>query len=131
MLLAEWGVGQVLWSLFWLFLFVMWFWLVITIFVDLIRSDDMGGWGKALWAIGIIIVPFFGVFLYLIIRGGSMHERAATQAKADQEAFRAYVQQSAGTSSTADELAKLASLRDAGSISSEEYETLKAKAVGS
>ena len=92
------------------------------------RSHDLSGWAKALWVLFVVILPFLGVLVYLIARGGKMHERAEQQAyRQDQEA-RAYVQQVAGTS-TADQLAKLADLRDRGVISAEEFEREKAKAL--
>ena len=72
MLAAEWGSGQVFWSILWFFLFPIWIWLLITCFADIFRSDDLGGWGKALWSIFIIVLPYLGVFVYLIVRGGRM-----------------------------------------------------------
>ena len=77
---AEFGTGQVLWSMFWFFLFVLWIWLIIVVFSDIIRSDDMSGWGKAGWSVLIIFLPFLGVFMYLIVRGDSMGARSAGRA---------------------------------------------------
>ena len=93
-------------TMLYFFLFIIWIWLLITVFVDIFRSHDMGGWAKALWVIFIIILPFLGVFVYLIARGGKMHERAAQQAAQQQKAFDQYVKQAAGTSgdTTADQL---------------------------
>ena len=126
---AEFGTGQVLWSILWFFLFFMWIWLVITIFADIIRSR-MSGWGKALWTIGIIALPFLGVFLYLIVNGADMNRRAAEDAQASDAAAQAYIRQAAGTRpSTADELSKLADLHSAGKLSDAEYQQAKAKAV--
>ena len=76
MLAAEWGTGEVLWSMMWFFLFVIWIWLIIVVFGDIIRSQDMGGGAKAFWVIFIILVPYLGIFVYLIARGGGMAERA-------------------------------------------------------
>src|SRR5580698_6043399 len=92
------------------FLFVIWIWLLIVVFSDIFRSHDLGGWAKALWSIFIIVVPFLGVFVYLITRGGKMHERAAAQAAQQQKAFDQYVKQAAGTTgeTTADQLHKFA-----------------------
>jgi hypothetical protein len=98
------------------------------VFIDIFRSHDMSGWAKALWVLFVVILPFLGVLVYLIARGGKMHERAERQAAQQDEAFRTYVQQSAGTSS-ADQLAKLADLRDRGVISAEEFEREKAKVL--
>lgn len=126
MLAAEWGVGQMLWSMFWLFLFVLWISLVMQVFGDIVRSADLSGVRKALWALLIIVLPYFGVLLYLIVRGGSMSERAVQRATADQEAFRAYVR-GAGGGSDVDQLAKLADLHDAGKVSENEYQALKSR----
>jgi hypothetical protein len=128
-LLAEFGSGQVFLSMLWFFLFFIWIWLLIAVFGDIFRSKDLSGWGKALWSIFIIFLPYLGVFVYLIARGHKMGEHAA-QAAADQEAqFRQYVQNVSTTSSGADELAKLADLRDKGVISEEEFQQAKAKAL--
>ena len=112
-------------------MFIIWIWLLIMVFSDIFRSRDLSGWGKALWVIGIIILPWLGVLIYLIARGGKMHERQIQAAQAQQEAFRQYVQETAtsSSSSTADQLAKLADLRDKGVITPAEFETEKAKAL--
>jgi hypothetical protein len=110
-----------------LFIFIIWFWLLIVIFGDIFRSHDMGGMAKALWVIFIIILPFLGIFVYLIARGGKMHERAAAQAQQQQKAFDSYVQEAAGGSSAADQLSKLAALKDQGTISQAEFDAQKAK----
>src|SRR5580698_7939998 len=97
-------------TMLYFFLFIIWIWLLITVFVDIFRSHDMGGGAKALWCIFVIILPFLGVFVYLIARGGKMHERAAAEAAQQQKAFDAYVKQTAGTTgeTTADQLHKFA-----------------------
>ncbi len=112
-----------------IFVFVLWFWLLIIIFGDIFRSHDMGGGAKTLWVIFVIILPFIGIFTYLIARGGKMHERAAKDAQAQQSAFDDYVRQTAGTSgsSTADQLSKLADLKAQGVLSDAEFEAQKAK----
>ena len=122
------GTGQVLWSLIWFFLFFIWIWLLITIFADIFRSD-MGGLGKAGWIVLVIVLPFVGVLLYLIINGDEMNDRAAEQAQQNEAAFRNYVQDAAGGSSSADELTKLSSLHDSGKISDDEYAAMKAKVI--
>ena len=110
MILAEFGSGQVLWSIFWFFLFFMWIWLVISIFGDIIRSDDLSGVAKALWSLAIIFMPYLGVFIYIIARGGQMGERQVQTMQAQEQAAQSYIRDVAGSSSTADELAKLADL---------------------
>jgi ABC-type multidrug transport system fused ATPase/permease subunit len=118
---------NVFWSIFIFFLWVMWFWILITVFIDIFRSHDLSGWGKALWFLFVLCIPLVGVLVYLIARGGKMHERAAKQAQRQDEEFRAYVQQAAGSENTADQLAKLADLRDRGVITAEEFDREKAK----
>ena len=83
------------------FLLIIWFWLLIIIFCDIFRSRDLSGWAKALWSIFVIILPFLGIFIYLIARGGKMHERAEQAAQAQQRPFDNYVKQAAGTGATA------------------------------
>jgi type VI protein secretion system component VasK len=118
-------------SVLWIVLFVAWLWLAFTVIFDIFRSSDLSGFSKALWVIFVIFLPFLGVFLYLIVRGGKMHERAAQQAQAQKQAFDQYVRDTAGTSgSTADELHKLAGLRDSGTITPAEFEAQKAKLLG-
>ena len=120
-------------TMLYFFLFIIWIWLLIMVFVDIFRSHDMGGLAKALWVIFIIILPFLGVFVYLIARGGKMHERAAAQAAEQQKAFDAYVKQAAGTSgdTTADQLSKLADLKSQGVITDAEFEAQKSKILAS
>jgi ABC-type multidrug transport system fused ATPase/permease subunit len=127
---GAWHVGEVFLSMLWFVLFFVWIWLAITVFVDIFRSRDLSGWAKALWVIFIIVLPYLGIFVYLIARGGSMHERAVQQAQQTDQELRQYVQQVAGsTPSVADELERLASLHDRGKITDEEFATLKAKAM--
>ena len=115
-------------TMLYFFLFIIWIWLLIMVFVDIFRSQDMGGWAKALWVIFVIIVPFLGVFVYLIARGGKMHERAAQEAAQQQQAFDQYVRQTAGSSGdTASQLQKLADLKSLGVLSDAEFEAQKAK----
>ncbi len=116
-----------LWTMVEIFLFILWIWLAIMVFVDIFRSHDMGGFAKAIWVLFVIILPFLGVFIYLIARGGSMHDRAAQQAAREQKAFDSYVKQTAGSSGSADELAKLADLKAKGVITDAEFDAQKAK----
>ena len=117
------------WTILMIFLWVIWFWVLITIFIDLFRSHDLSGWAKALWFIFILIFPLIGVLVYLIARGGKMHEHQVRQAQLQDEQLRSYVQQAAGSESSADQLAKLADLRDRGVITAEEFEREKAKVL--
>ena len=112
-----------------LFVFFIWFWLLIVIFGDIFRSRDMGGGAKALWVIFVIVLPFLGIFVYLIARGGKMHERAEQAAQQQQKAFDDYVKQAAGASgdNSADQLAKLADLKAQGVLTDAEFEDQKAK----
>lgn len=118
---------SVFWTIFEIFLWVIWIWILITVFIDIFRSHDLSGWGKALWFLFVLFIPLIGVLVYLIARGGKMHERAAQQAQRQNEQFRAYVQDAAGSQSSADQLAKLADLRDRGVITAEEFDREKAK----
>jgi hypothetical protein len=120
-------------TMLYFFLFIIWIWLLIMVFSDIFRSPDLGGWAKALWSIFIIVIPFLGVFVYLIARGGKMHERAAEQAAAQQQAFDQYVKQAAGTpgESSADQLHKLADLKSQGVLTDAEFEAQKAKILAS
>ena len=115
------------WTIVMIFLWVIWFWILITVFIDIFRSRDLSGWAKTLWFVLVLFFPLIGVLVYLIVRGGSMHERAVRQAQQQEEQFRGYVQEAAGSQSTADQLAKLADLRDRGVITAEEFDREKAK----
>jgi hypothetical protein len=127
MMAAEFGSGQVLWSILWFFLFLLWMFLVIMVFIDIMRSPDLSGWVKAVWAIAIILFPFLGIFIYLIARGGSMHERQVAASKQQDEAMRSYIRDAAGGSSDADQLAKLAELHANGKLDDAEYAAAKAR----
>ncbi|MFD7911849.1 MULTISPECIES: SHOCT domain-containing protein [unclassified Streptomyces] len=116
------------WTMLWFFVWVMWFFLLFKVITDIFRDHTLGGWGKAGWLILVLVLPFLGIFVYLIARGRSMHERDRTQAQEQQAAFRAYVQQTAGAGSgSADELHKLSALKDKGDITQEEFDRAKAK----
>jgi membrane protein implicated in regulation of membrane protease activity len=115
------------WTIFEIFLWVIWFWILITVFIDIFRSQDLSGWGKALWFVFVLFIPLIGVLVYLIARGGKMHEHAAAQAQQQEQEFRSYVQETASSQSPADQLTKLADLRDRGVISAAEFEREKAK----
>jgi type VI protein secretion system component VasK len=129
-LVAEFGTGQVLWSMIWFFLFIIWIYLLVVVFSDIFRSDDLGGWGKALWIIFIIVLPYLGVLVYMIARGSSMQERAMKDAQRADAASRQYIQSVAGSSSSsAEEIARLADLKAKGALTDEEFKAAKAKAL--
>jgi Short C-terminal domain/Phospholipase_D-nuclease N-terminal len=120
------------WTMLYFFLFVIWIWILIAVFSDIFRSHDMSGWSKALWSIFVIFLPFLGVFVYLIARGGKMHEHQAQAAAAQQKAFDQQVQQAAGASeSRADQLTKLADLKSQGVLDEAEFNAQKAKILSS
>lgn len=128
--LWEYTVGEAFLTMLWFFLFFIWIWLLITVFADIFRSDDMGGWAKAFWTIFVIVLPYLGVLVYLIARGSKMHEHAARDAARQEQQMREYVQSVAGTSgstSAADEIARLHDLQQKGAISQEEFDAAKAK----
>ncbi|HEX5588324.1 MAG TPA: SHOCT domain-containing protein [Acidimicrobiia bacterium] len=131
MLASEFGTGQVFWSMLWFFMFFIWIWLLIIVFSDIFRSHDIGGFAKALWVIFVIVLPYLGVFVYLIARGHKMQEHAQEAAQAQNAAFTQAVQQAAGTGGTsaADQLAKLADLKASGAIDDAEFQRLKAQVV--
>jgi hypothetical protein len=116
-------------TLLWFVLFIIWIFLLIRVFVDVFRSHDLSGWAKALWILFLIIFPFLGVLLYLVFRGPKMHERDVQRAQANEQAFRAYVQQSAGAPSAADQLERLADLHSRGVLTDEEFDAEKAKVL--
>jgi putative oligomerization/nucleic acid binding protein/phospholipase D-like protein len=117
------------WTMLWFFLWILWFFLLFRIILDIFRSKDLGGWGKAGWLIFVIILPFLGVFVYLIARGRGMSDRDVQDAQARDQAMRAYVRDAAQEPSPADELAKLADLRERGVISDAEFQQSKAKVL--
>jgi hypothetical protein len=127
--LASFGVGQVVWSLFWFFLFVLWIMLLLNVFGDIFRSKDLRGLAKVLWLVFVIVTPYLGVFAYLIIRGDKMAERQVAVAQSNEAAVRDYIQQAAGTTSAADELTRLADLKAQGVIDEAEFAALKAKVL--
>jgi|HubBroStandDraft_6_1064221.scaffolds.fasta_scaffold746654_2 hypothetical protein len=122
-------------TMLYFFLFIIWIWLLITVFIDIFRSRDIGGGAKALWCIFVIVLPFLGVFVYLVARGGKMQERAAADAAQRQKAFDSYVKQTAGAPAggdgVADQLSKLADLKAKGVITDAEFEAQKSKVLAS
>ncbi len=117
---------SLLWTMLEFFLFVIWIWILFAIFGDIFRSHDMGGWAKALWVIFVIVLPFLGILIYLIARGGKMQERSLKEASDQKQAFDAHVRDAAGSSSV-DQLAQLADLKNHGVLTDAEFEAQKAK----
>src|SRR3974390_1910861 len=123
MLGTDYPVADLFLTMLWFFLFIIWIWLLIMVFSDIFRSHDLNGWIKALWAIFVIIVPFLGVFVYLIARGGKMQERGMRNAAQQKSDFDAYVRETAGTSGTdvASQLSDLANLKAQGVLTDAEF----------
>jgi Phospholipase_D-nuclease N-terminal/Short C-terminal domain len=114
-------------TMLWFFLWVIWIFILFRVIFDIFRDRQMNGWGKAAWLLFVIILPFLGVFIYLIARGSHMHERDVRHAQANEAGLRSYVQQAAGPPSAADQLTQLADLQSRGVLSDEEFATEKAK----
>ena len=125
------SLWDVMVSIFWFFVLFAWIWLLIAILGDIFRDHELSGWGKAGWTLFLIVLPWLGALTYLIVRGRSMNERARAQAQRNEERSRQYIQEvaAAGPASTADELTKLADLRDRGAISDGDYEKAKTKVL--
>jgi small-conductance mechanosensitive channel len=128
--LAEFGTGEVLWSIIWFTLFFLWIWLLMSIFADIFRSDDMGGFAKAIWIIFIVVAWWLGALVYLIVRGKGMQERQIAAMKAADQAQRDYIASVAGGGNATDEIARAAALKEQGVISEAEFNAIKAKALG-
>lgn len=126
---AAFGVGQVVWSLLWITLLFMWMMLLLRIVTDIFRSSDLSGWAKAGWLLACLATAYLGVFAYLIVRGDKMAERETEMLRAQDEAARAFIQSAAG-GGVADELERLAALRDKGVLTDDEFVQLKARAIG-
>jgi type VI protein secretion system component VasK len=131
MFAAEFGDGQLVYGFLWFFLFFIEIWLMISVFIDIFRSDDLRGWSKALWILFVLVIPLVGILVYFIARGNQMRAHSIDAAKEQQQAFQQYVRQAAGTTTTgrADQLAKLADLKDKGNITEEEYLHLKDEVI--
>lgn len=132
MVLADVGLGDLIWTTIWIFFLILFIWVFIMIVTDLFRDHTLSGWAKAAWVVGLIIFPLIGSLVYLIARGQGMAERSAAQQQQARAQFDDYVRSAAGSGGTgmADELARLADLRDKGTISEAEFQTMKARIVG-
>ena len=126
---ADYPFLDVFWTMLVFFAWVIWFWMLITVFSDLFRRHDVSGWGKAAWSLFLIVLPFLGVFIYLIAQGKHMAERRTADAQANQAAFDSYVRDAAGSSGPSDQIARAKQLLDSGAIDATEFEQLKRKAL--
>ena len=125
---ADYPFIDVLWSMIIFFFWVIWIWIVITVLIDVFRRSDIGGWAKAAWVIFVVILPWLGVLVYLIVEHDGMRERSTKQAQTQQQAFDDYVRDTAGGGPAA-EIAKAKELLDSGAITQEEFDAIKAKAL--
>jgi putative oligomerization/nucleic acid binding protein/phospholipase D-like protein len=128
-MLAAYTFGQAMWTMFVFFMWILWFWLLFTVFGDLFRRHDISGWGKAGWTIFVIVLPFLGVLVYLIAEGKAMGERNLQQAQAAQSQMDAYVRSVASSGNASDQIAQAKQLLDSGAITQAEFDQLKAKAL--
>ena len=124
---ADYPFMDVLWSMIIFFFWVIWIWIVITVLIDVLRRHDIGGWAKAAWVVFVVILPWLGVLIYLIVEHDGMRERSMKQAQAQQDQLDQYVRETAGGS--AGEIAKAKELLDSGTITQEEFDAIKAKAI--
>ena len=124
---ADFPFLEFLWAMIVFFAWLAWIWIAVTCFIDIFRRHDIGGWSKALWVVFIIVLPFLGVLVYLIAQHDGMRERSVKQAQEQQAAFDKYVKDTAGGSAA--EIAKAKELLDAGTITQEEFDAIKARAL--
>lgn len=129
MFAADFALGEALWTVLVIFLFVIWFWLLIAIFSDLFRDHETSGWAKAGWTVAILIFPFIGILVYLIVRGGGMAQRQIDAQQAAQADFDSYVKKTADSGDSASQIADAKKLLDEGTITQDEFNSLKAKAL--
>ncbi|MGO9660896.1 MAG: SHOCT domain-containing protein [Acidimicrobiales bacterium] len=129
MLAVTFGVGQVVYSIFWFFLFFIEIWLMVSVFIDIFRSHDLKGWAKALWVLLVLVVPLLGILVYFIVRGDKMRAHQIQVQQSQEQSLSDYVRHAAGRRSPADELSRLAELKRDGVISEEEFQQLKSEVM--
>jgi hypothetical protein len=129
--LAVYSFGDVMYTMLVFFTWILFFWLLFTVFGDLFSRHDISGWAKAGWTVFVIILPFLGIFIYYISQGRSMGERAVQRAQAQQSQMDDYVRSVASSGSSTDEIARGKQLLDSGAITQAEFDQLKAKALAS
>ena len=122
---------NVMWTMFAFFMWVIWIWLLITVFADLFRRSDISGWGKAGWCVMVLVLPFLGVFIYLVAQGHNMQKRTQAEQEASQKQFDSYVRSVSSNGHTTSEIGEAKQLLDSGAITADEYETIKRKALAS
>jgi hypothetical protein len=126
---ADYPLLNIFWTIIIVFAWVAWFWVLIMIISDLFSRHDIGGWGKALWMLFVIVVPFLGVFVYVLSQGHGMGERRVAQVQASQQQFDSYVREVAAAEGPADQIAKAKQLLDSGTIDQAEFDRIKAQAL--
>ena len=131
MILANYNFASFLWDVLVIFAFVIWFWLLIVVFGDIFRRRDISGWGKAAWIILVIILPYFGVFIYLIAEHSGMADRNLQQQQAQQAVTDEYIRSVSGSGGPASEIDTAKKLLDSGAITQAEFDSIKAKALAS
>jgi hypothetical protein len=129
LLAADYPFLDVLWTMLIFFLWIIWFWILITVFIDLFRRKDTSGVSKVLWCIFVILVPFLGVFIYLLLNHDGMADRNIAQAQAQRAQMDQYVRDTAGSGGAAAEIEKAKGLLDSGAITQQEFDAIKAKAL--
>ena len=125
----DWSFGDVFWAMCVFFVWVLWFWLLVTVFSDLFRRRDIGGGAKTGWVLFVIVLPFLGCFIYLITQGHGMTDRKTAEVQATQAQFDAQVRAAAGSGGPATEIEKAKGLLDSGAISQDEFDAIKAHAL--
>jgi ABC-type multidrug transport system fused ATPase/permease subunit len=134
MLIADVGLAELLWTTLWLFFLFMFIWIFVILISDIFRDHELSGWAKALWILLLIIFPLIGSLIYIIVRGPGMAKRRAQEASQAKAEFDAYIRETAtasggGGSGPADDISRLAALRDSGTITEEEFQAMKARVV--
>ena len=129
MFAADYPFLDIFWTMLIFFMWVIWIWILVTVLMDLFRRHDIGGWGKAGWTLLVVVLPFLGVFLYLVTQGKEMAERRASEIQASQASFDSYVRSVATNGGATDQIAKAKELLDSGAIDQAEFEQLKRKAL--
>ncbi|MCX5195317.1 SHOCT domain-containing protein [Streptomyces sp. NBC_00249] len=130
-LAVDYPLLDMFWTMMLCFFWVLWFMLLFRVIGDIFRDDEMNGWGKAGWTVFVILLPYLGVIVYLIARGRGMGERELKRAQQHEQAFRSYVRESAGPRSYAEDLSRLAELKNRGDITAAEYEQAKTAVLAS